>query len=537
MSEKIEKQVFSSKLSKNRLVKDVEKTIDRFRMLEEKDRVLVSLSGGPDSTFLTYLLDYLRPRFNLTLFAFHLDHMTRGGQSAKDALFVEKLCQSLGIELTTERINVKEWCRQRKLTFQEGARSLRIQMLEEVSGKYKATKIATGHNADDNVETFLMHLIRGTGVKGLCGILPKAGKFIRPLIYTFRKDIISFLEKNNIPYCVDRTNLESIYFRNKIRNLLIPEIERSFSRAFKKNVLKVIEVIREENSLLDEFSKSKFDEIAFTGEDVELAGETSVEKLANSGKIGLVKIPLKELQRLPLALRRRLLLLGIEKVKGNLENVSFKNIEDIERICAAKTGGETRVIDIAGRVKVLKDSCYLGIVNVADLAKAIGISENVHPLGQLGVYLNNYEKEHGKGFSTETQREIIVVGESAEKSELVDERFGIKVSSRVMDIEEEKLSFEGMSSKEAFLDYHKIKFPVKIRSWKKGDRFFPLGLKGEKKLHDFFVDCKVPRYLRQKIPIFVDGEKIIWIGKYRIDERVKIDSNTKKILYLRIEEI
>lgn len=525
MTEEIKKQVFSSKL-----VKDIEKTINRFEMLQNGDRVIISVSGGPDSTFLTYLLDYLKPKFNLTLLAFHLDHMTRNGQSTRDAAFVEGLCQSLGIELAAERVDVKKWCRQNKFTFQEGARNLRVKMLMEISEKYNATKIATGHDADDNVETFLIHLIRGTGIKGLCGIPPKAGKFIRPLICAFRKDIITFLEENKIPYCVDKTNLENIYFRNKIRNILIPLVEKDFSKAFKKNLLKVIEVIREENRFLDEFSKKKFDEIALDFKSLNEEHEERIRPIS-------VRLPLKELRELPLAVKRRVLLLGIEKAKGDLEDINFENIEDIIRVCMANIGGEIKMVDISDEIKAVRESGYINIVNTSDV-EASKIKEFEWLVGDSGGKIKEAKKEGKKeekpSLEESTKEEELEIGKKVSHK-----RFGIEVYSKVIDAKDaskEELNIGSIINTEAFLDYDKIKFPIKIRSWKKGDRFYPLGMKNEKKLQDFFVDCKIPRYLRKKIPIFVDGEKIVWIGKYRIDERVKITPSTRKVLYLKIED-
>src|SRR3972149_4871386 len=163
----------------DRTVKGVFSTIDEFGMLSGGDRVLVSISGGPDSTFLTFALNMLKKAYDLKLFALHLDHMTRNGESSNDAEFVAGLCKDLGIKLFASRTDVRQWCRQHKLSFQEGARKLRLQFLTIAADKCRADRIATGHNADDNVETFFMHLARGAGLKGLSGIRPVNLKFIR----------------------------------------------------------------------------------------------------------------------------------------------------------------------------------------------------------------------------------------------------------------------------------------------------------------------------------------------------------------------
>ncbi len=195
-----------------------------FNMLRCGDSILVSISGGPDSTFLAYMLYGLKDEFNLTLYGFCLDHMTRRGRSALDAAFVKKLCRKLDIRLFSEKIDARKWCRANKLSFQAGARKLRISRLKEISRKYNISRIAVGHNSDDNIETFLMRLIRGAGARGLSGIKPVSGNIIRPLINTSREDIMQYLEGRDIQYCMDHTNLENVYFRNKIRNRLIPFI-------------------------------------------------------------------------------------------------------------------------------------------------------------------------------------------------------------------------------------------------------------------------------------------------------------------------
>ena len=205
------KEIYSCKFSRDKIIIKALKTIESYSMVKSRDRILISISGGPDSTFLTHLLYLMRPVLNLTLFGFCLDHMTRNGESTKDALFVEKLCRELDIELFRQKIDVQKWCRSNKFSFQEGARKIRMEKLLEISKENNIERIATGHNADDNIETFLMHLVRGAGARGLSGIKPVSRKFIRPLIDIFRKDIIAYLDNKKISYCVDSTNIENIY--------------------------------------------------------------------------------------------------------------------------------------------------------------------------------------------------------------------------------------------------------------------------------------------------------------------------------------
>ncbi len=163
------------------------KTIKKFNMLKINDKVLISLSGGPDSVFLTYFFKHISEEFKLNLFAFHLDHLTRDGQSTEDAKFVTALCKDLNIELFKEKLDVYNFCKERKLNFQEGARDIRKRLLIQYSEENKINKIAIAHTADDNVETFFMNLLRGSGLKGLSSIKPVDGKIVNKIEHELKR--------------------------------------------------------------------------------------------------------------------------------------------------------------------------------------------------------------------------------------------------------------------------------------------------------------------------------------------------------------
>ena len=184
-------------------------------MLQKGDSVLISISGGPDSVFLASALNQIKALYDLKLYCFHLDHKTRNGQSSKDAAFVRDFCDNIGLKLFAVEMDVKEWCRQNRFSFQDGARRLRLDLLNETAEKNRIKKISTGHTADDNAETFLMHLLRGSGLRGLSGIQPVNGLFIRPLLEIFHADILDYLAENKIPYCSDKTNTGKYLFKKQ----------------------------------------------------------------------------------------------------------------------------------------------------------------------------------------------------------------------------------------------------------------------------------------------------------------------------------
>jgi len=495
------KEIYSCKFARDEIIIKALKTIESSSMIKSGDRILISISGGSDSTFLTHLLYLMRPVLNLILFGFCLDHMTRNGESEKDALFVEKLCRELDIELFRQKIDVQKWCRENKLSFQEGARKLRMEKLLEISKENNIERIATGHNADDNIETFLMHLVRGAGARGLSGIKPVSGKFIRPLIDIFRKDIIAYLDNKKISYCVDRTNIENIYLRNRVRNILIPFISKHFLESFKSNVLRSINILKCEDEFLREYSVVKLAEIAF------------IEKSKISKYAALIKIPVLKIKGEARAVQRRIVLAAIEMINGTLENISFNNIDDILEICTS--GGESKVIQPEEKIRVFKIGSYIYFVNV-DYIRL------------LPDEFKQFLKSNGKVDIGKSGKEIKV----GTKIKLKD--FNLELSSGLLKISKEKIKFNEVKNAEAFLDYAKIKPPIKVRIWKRGDKFYPLGMQKEKKLQDFFIDSKIPIHLRKLVPVFIDREKIIWVGKYRIDNRVRITEDTKEVLHLKL---
>jgi tRNA(Ile)-lysidine synthase len=470
---------------KDSLLNKVLSTISRFRMLQKGDSVLMSVSGGPDSVFLAGALNQIKALYSLKLYCFHLDHKTRNGQSSQDAAFVRDLCGNIGIRLFSEEIDVKEWCRQNRLSFQDGARRLRLDLLNQTAKKNRINKISTGHTADDNAETFLMHLLRGSGLRGLSGIQPVNGPFVRPLLEIFHKDILDYLEENKIPYCSDRTNMENIYSRNKIRNVLIPFINNNFSKNFVKNLSGTIDIVRQEDAFIGDY------------------GRKCLKKIAGMSK-GTITVPLIKLRAYPESVIKRIMISAIELVNGDSVDIRRENLADITRLCFS--GNERKELFFAGGTAVIREG------------------EN--------LYISNTPIQSTSRSSQVVEIEIKI----GSKQEL--EIAGVKYLIEAFFGGSDFLKDKNIKSSEAYLDFEKIQFPIKVDYWnKKGERFVPLGLKDFKKIQDYFTDMKIQYGKRQHVPLFYDREKIIWVGNYRIDERVKIDGQTKKIFHIKIIDI
>ncbi len=287
------------------LLDKVKNTIRKYSLINKNDSLVVGVSGGPDSVVLLYLLNSLKMELKLALHVAHLDHMLRK-DSYKDAEFVRGLAEKLKLPITIAAINVKELAR--KGSLEEIARKARFDFLFKTVKNISAKKIALGHNLDDQAETVLMRMIRGAGLYGLSGILPKRQIegycVIRPLIELRRKDIEVELNKRRIKVCIDKTNLENTYFRNKIRNSLLPLLEKEYN----KNIKDVLG-----NTALS------------VGYDYDYLNQAAVKIILRWG----AKIKLAEFIRLHPAMQRIVLRLHIAGVKGDMRRITSQHIDEV----------------------------------------------------------------------------------------------------------------------------------------------------------------------------------------------------------------
>lgn len=454
--------------------------IRKNNMLDKGDKVLVSVSGGPDSIALLYFLSSISSSFKLKLHIFHLDHQVRGEDSIEDSVFVQKQAASLNIPITSLSFDIPGYIPGKNLSLQEGAREIRYQLLGEVCDDIGADRIATGHNADDCVETFLMRVIRGTGTAGLRGIPPVRGRIIRPLIEVSRGEIEEYLASNRLDFRLDETNLKMDYLRNRVRHKLIPLCLEENQR-FSQNILDTISIISDDEVFLDQLTEKAFKEIS----DCEGNGTLVLEH--------------RKILNYPLAIRRRILRKALQLLKGNLREIEFKHIDLVLSEIEDKGSGQ---IDLPG-----------GIVAINEY-------------GNLVLMLR--EGLDQESFLRHQKAELNVPGVTTVPL------LGIDIVAKLKDAQEIDMDFERKEEK-AYLDFDKIDLPLWVRTRFPGDRFVPLGMSGEKKLQDFFVDNKIPKRKRDKIPIIESQGQIIWIGKMVIDNRVKVTKDTEKVLVLEVK--
>lgn len=300
----------------NKTIQKVKKTIIKNNLVSEKDRVLIGLSGGADSVFLLYVLKTISEEFGFEIGACHIEHGIRGSESVHDMEFSEKLCKDLGIPFYAKQFDVPAVSRDQKISVETAARNVRYSYFEEVSKKDGFNLIATAHHRDDKVETILMNIIRGCSLRGYAGIEYKNGSVIRPLLDISKSEILTFCKENNIEYCVDSTNEDTEYTRNRIRHILLPKLKET-NPSFEESLLRQSEIFTCE----DEFLNIEADKFP-VDDGIDLSKFSSLHK----------------------AIARRVIYKYIGNIKGSRNDISYTDIENALSICTSgKTGSRCHI--------------------------------------------------------------------------------------------------------------------------------------------------------------------------------------------------
>ena len=298
-------------------------TIKKYKLIEKGDKIVLGVSGGPDSIAMLDILKDLRNKFEFEIYVCHLNHMIRGQDAINDQKYVEQYCNKNQIEFFTKNVNIIEISNNQKIGTEECGRNARYNFFEEILEKTKSNKIATAHNKNDNAETVLMHLLRGSGISGLKGIKPiRNNKFIKPLIECDRKEIEEYCKQKNLNPCIDKTNFENTYTRNKIRNIVIPYIKKEFNPNIIETLSRLSEVVSSEDEFLDRITQKEFENIVL---------------LENEHQIDL---KLKEFNLLDNVIKNRLILLTTKKIFGTVNGIEKINIDDIIKMCKKNIGNK-----------------------------------------------------------------------------------------------------------------------------------------------------------------------------------------------------
>jgi len=319
------------------IIEKVKSTIDKFKMFRRQDRVLVGLSGGKDSVTLLYILNALKKDYEIELYVAHLDHKIRGEDSRKDREFCEALTKRLGLVIESGEADVSDLTKEKGLSLEEAARIERYNFFKYVAQKNSIKKIAVGHTRDDQVETVLMRMIRGSGMMGLSGISPVREIFgltvVRPLIEVSRSEIEEFVKSNKLEFRHDATNDEIIFTRNKIRHELLPYLEENFNPNIKEILSNMADNLRSENDFIEKFSIRKFRSIS-------------------TRKDGEIILDLKGLKRQHVAIQKRILRTAIRELKGNLRRLTYQHWKELEDLIDYMPAGSK--LDLPSGIDVVK---------------------------------------------------------------------------------------------------------------------------------------------------------------------------------------
>lgn len=302
--------------------KAVLSTIQKYNLINANDKIVLGVSGGPDSLFMLDILNKLKEKLQFELVVAHINHMIRK-EAWEEERFVKEFCQKINVEFYSKRIEVEKYANNNKIGLEEAGRKIRYEFFDEVAKVTNSNKIAIAHNKNDKVETIIMNLLRGSGVTGLQGIQPiKEDKIIRPIIEIERKDIEKYCKENNLEPRIDISNFDNTYTRNKIRNVVIPYIKEEFNPNFIETVTRLSEVITEENKFLNNVTEQKYRSI-----------------LIKRGENEIV-LDLKKFNSEEIVIKNRLILHAILQLNGNTQGIEKIHIQDIIKLCGKNIGNK-----------------------------------------------------------------------------------------------------------------------------------------------------------------------------------------------------
>ena len=456
-------------------------TLKRENLIEKDDKIIVALSGGPDSVCLLHVLCKLREEYGFTLYAAHLNHQIRGTLAHQDALYAMTLSTKLGVRCFIKSLDVPSYAKDKKMTLEEAARVLRYDMLFRLKEELGADKIAVAHNLDDQAETVMMRIMRGTGLNGLKGMeYKRPDGIIRPLMDVLKSDIETYCRENQLNPKIDHTNLEDEYTRNKIRIHLLPYIQREYASNIKEILSRMANGLREDSAFIENLAEGKFQTIAGV-----LDEDT-------------VRIDLELLELEDISIIKRIIRNAYKTLEGSYNGLETVHLDDIlELIQNQKNDAK---INLPKGIIADKKSNYLYITRK-----------------EIKSSLVEYEVEI-------PINKVIIL-----------EELGIKIEAHRISKEKSKMFSTGANSKS--FDVDKISGKLVIRNRRNGDKIKPLGLGGTKKIKDILIDSKVPLENRNNIPIICDDEKILWLVGHCISEEAKISESTEEVIRISIKHI
>lgn len=448
------------------MLKKVISYIEKNKILQDGDSVLLGVSGGADSVCMLHVLYSLREKYHLKLYVVHVNHGIRGSEAKRDADFVEQMAENLQIPFRVVTANIPEMAKEQKLSEEEAGRIFRYNTFEQVANEVGANKIAVAHNLNDNSETVLFNLFRGSRLKGLTGISPMRGQIIRPLLCCSRNEIEQYLQENNLSYCTDSTNKETDYSRNRIRLKLMPYIKENINQKAEYNIVNAAENL------------SQVYEYIYGEAQKAYRIHVKDNVLLNSAE-DLNVVILQEVVRM-----------WILENTGRLKDIKANHVNIVIGLLSNQVSKKS---ELPYGLKLIKT--YEGVKVLLEN------NEGKDSNGQTII-------EDGKIFNTE-KITVTVENESFDKSNIPDLLY-----TKWLDYDKIK----GLTLRKRLPgDYIEISGSESGRSVKK-------------KLKKYFIDNKIPQEERNNIWLLADGNHVVWIVGYRISEMCKVTDSTKRII-------
>ncbi len=442
------------------------------QLFSEGATVIAGISGGPDSVALLHILKNLAPKLSINLIAAHVNHQLRA-EAGQEEEFVQSLCQEWQIPCYCQIVDVEKVARDQKKGIEEAARDCRYQFFEQLKQELQADCVATAHHRDDQAETILLHFLRGSGIKGLRGILPVNGYLVRPMLGVNRADIENYLEENFLSYCIDKSNYDIRFQRNRVRHELIPYLQKEYNPRIIDHLNHLGLIAREEYQVI----------------------EIETEKLMTSAVLSQgpeqVVIDNQVFDKLHPAYQRRIILTALGWLKGSYG----WSAQDIQLILDLnQKPGSAKRIKLRESIWVMKVYDRLIIGDKPDTE-----IEYCYPVkipGGINI------KETGDGWYF-----YVITAEE----------------------------YKQCISNDMYLDYDKLAPETFLRSRKNGDRISLPGMKGRKKIKDFFIDKKIPFMERNRIPLLASRDEVYAVVGHCLSRNIRIDESTTNVLVIRRE--
>jgi tRNA(Ile)-lysidine synthase len=448
------------------LVRKIKRIISQEALVVEGDRVLVGCSGGVDSVALLFVLREISHDFHFELGIAHVNHLLRGEESERDEDFVKGLADRFSIHYYAKKVDVKDEARKTGKSLQHAGRDIRYRFFYEIANQLHFNKIAIAHNLDDQVETFLLRVIKGTGIRGLSSIPVKRGRIIRPFLTIYRSEIEEYVKTRTVPFVEDSSNAKSVYERNYVRQEILPAMER-LNPTVKDKIFALLHDLTLVNEFFDGKAQDFLAKVKCTKESDIVVSTHSLKGLHREVRYRVFLNLLREVDPDFLPLREHIRL--IEKILiGTRPNLSVTLPHD------------TTVRKTYGSLTFTKN------LPASPVDGSHAVCSGINRIESLGVVLN--------------------VAEMDEPSD------DIPITPEI-----------------AYFDLEKLG-DLSVRTFIPGDRFVPLGLNRAMKLKDFFIGRKIPREERRLLPLLLSGQDIVWVVGYRIDERYKVTKETRRVL-------